>query len=54
MEQKQPTPMGPKQDTPDRYTKEFSKYKLDKIVAGGEGRKKYPASQCHVHTAHTK
>jgi len=36
-------PVGPKQDTPDRLTRDFSKHKLDKIVAGGEGRKKYAA-----------
>jgi len=54
MEQKQQTPMGPKQDIPDRFTRDFRKHKLDKIVAGEEGRKKYSARQCQVCTAHTK
>jgi tRNA A37 methylthiotransferase MiaB len=27
---------------------------LDKIVASGEGQKKYPARQCQVWTAHMK
>jgi len=38
--------MGPKQDTPDGLIRDFSKHKLDEIVAGGEGRKKYPARHC--------
>jgi hypothetical protein len=33
----QPTPRGPKQDTPERLSGNFSKHKLEKIVAGQEG-----------------
>jgi hypothetical protein len=33
-----PTPRGPKQDTPDRLSGNFSKHKLEKIVVGGEGK----------------
>jgi hypothetical protein len=32
---KQPTPRGPIQDSPGRLSGDFSKHKLDKIVAGG-------------------
>lgn len=34
----QPTPKGPKQETPRRLAKEFSKHKLDKTFAGGKGK----------------
>jgi hypothetical protein len=34
----QPTPRGPKQDTQDRFSGNFSKHKLEKIVAGGDGK----------------
>jgi hypothetical protein len=34
----QPTPEGPKQETPHRLAGEFSKHKLDKIFAGGKGK----------------
>jgi len=34
-------------------TGNFSKYKLDKTVAGGMGKNKYPASQSKVCAAHT-
>jgi len=34
----QPIPRGPKQDTPERLSGNFSKHKLEKIVAGGEGK----------------
>jgi hypothetical protein len=33
---------------------DFSKHKLDKIVAGGKGKKKYPARQYKVCAAHKK
>jgi hypothetical protein len=32
---------------PVRFSGNFSKYKLDKIVTGGKGKNKYPASQAH-------
>jgi len=35
------------------YQADFSKNKLEKIVAGGEG-KSYPARQCKMCTAHKK
>ena len=45
--QKQTTPRGPKQDLPGRLSGDFRIHKLEKIVAGGKG-KKYPARQCKV------
>jgi hypothetical protein len=51
---KKPTPRGPKQDHPGRLSGDFSKHKLDKIVAGGEDKKKYTARQCKVCAAHKK
>jgi hypothetical protein len=44
----------PKQDPPSRLSRDFSKHKLDKIVAGGKGKNKYPESQCKVCAAHMK
>jgi len=37
-----------------RLSADFSKHKLDKIVAGGKGKKKYPARQYKVCAAHKK
>ena len=34
----QPAPKGHKQDTPGRLSGDFSKHKLDEIVAGGKGK----------------
>jgi hypothetical protein len=51
---RQPARRGPKQDPPCRLFGDFSKHKLDKIVAGGEGKKKYPARQCKGCTEHKK
>jgi hypothetical protein len=34
----QPKPRGPEQDKPDRHSGNFSKHKLEKIAAGGEGK----------------
>jgi hypothetical protein len=36
--EKQSAPKGPKQDAPGKICRDFSQYKLDKIVAGREGR----------------
>jgi hypothetical protein len=47
--QKQLTPRGPKQQPPGRLWRDFSKHKLDKTVAGGEG-KWYPARKHKVCT----
>jgi len=44
--EKQATPMGHKQDLPGRLSGDFRIHKLEKIVAGWEGKKKYPAKQC--------
>jgi len=44
----QTTLREPKQDPPGRLSGDFRIYKLEKIVAGGEGKKKYPARQCKV------
>jgi hypothetical protein len=50
----QPVPRGPQQDPQCRLFGDFSKHKLDKIVAGGEGKKKYPARQCKECAKHKK
>jgi len=42
----------PKQDPPGRFSGDLKKHKLEKIVGGGEGKKKYPARQCTVCAAH--
>jgi len=52
--EKQTTPRGPKQDPPGRLSRVFRVHKFEKIVAGGEGKKKYPARPCQVCAAHTK
>ena len=52
--EKQTTPRGPKQYPPDRLSGDFKIHKLEKIVGGGEGKKKYPARQCTVRDAHKK
>jgi hypothetical protein len=47
----QTAPGGPKQDLPGRLFGGFRLHKLEKIVAGGKGIKKYPAQQwkCVLH-----
>jgi hypothetical protein len=52
--ERQPAPRGPKQDHPCRLFGDLSKHKQDKIVAGGEGKKKYPARQCKECAEHKK
>jgi len=52
--EKQSTPRGPKWDTPGKHSMDFSTNKLGKIVAGGEGKKTYPARECEVYAAHKK
>ena len=47
-------PRGPKQDPPGRLSGDFRIYKLEEIVAGGKGKKKYSAKQCQVCAAHKK
>jgi hypothetical protein len=49
---KKTTPRGPTQNHPGRLSRDFNKHKLDKIVAGGENKKKYSAGQCKVCAAH--
>jgi hypothetical protein len=44
----------PKQDLPGRLSRDIRIHELEKIVAGGEGKKKYPARQCKVCAAHMK
>jgi hypothetical protein len=46
--EKQTTPRRPKQKQPGRLSGDLKIHKLEKIVAGGEGKKKYPARQCIV------
>jgi hypothetical protein len=52
--EKRPTPRGPAEDPTGRLSGNFSKHKLGKIVDGGQGKKKYPARQCRVCSAHKK
>jgi hypothetical protein len=52
--EKRPTPRGPAEDPPARLSGNFSKHKLQKIVASGQGRKKYPVTQHTVCSAHQK
>jgi hypothetical protein len=52
--ERQPAPRGPKQDPPCRLFRDFSKHKLDKIVAGGESKKKYPSRWCKGCAEHKK
>jgi len=52
--EKHTTPMGPKQDLPSRLSGDFRILKLEKIVGGGEGRRKYPARPCKVCATHKK
>ena len=49
---KQTTPRGPKQDLSGRLSSDFRIYKLEKIVSGGEGKRKYPTRPCKVCAAH--
>jgi len=51
---KQTTSRGPKQDPPGRLSGDFRIHKLEKIVGGGVGKKKYLARQCKVCAAHKK
>ena len=46
--EKSTTPREPKQDPAGRLSRDFRIHKLKKIVAGGEGKKKYPTRQCKV------
>jgi hypothetical protein len=50
--EKQPTPSGPN-ESPHLDSTRISANKLDKIVAGGEG-KQYPTRQCNVHATDKK
>jgi hypothetical protein len=45
---------GPEQDTPGRLPDDFRIHKLEKIVGGGEVKKKYPARQFKMCFAHKK
>jgi len=52
--EKRTTPSGPKRDPPGRLSGDFRTHKLEKIVGGGEGKRKYPARLCKVCAAHKK
>jgi hypothetical protein len=52
--EKQTKSMEPKQDPPGRLSRDFRINKLEKIVGGGEGKRKYPAKQRKVCAAHKK
>jgi len=45
---------GPKLNPTGRLSGDFRTHKLEKIVAGGKGKKKYPVRQCKVCAAHKK
>jgi len=49
--EKKTTTKGPKQKLPGRLSGDFRIHKLEKIVAGGEGKKKYPqdSATCVLH-----
>ena len=51
MPEKKTTTRRPKQNLPGRLSGDFRIHKLEKIVAGGEGRKKYPQDSvnCVLH-----
>jgi len=50
----QTKPSGSKQGLPGRLSGDFRIHKLEKIFAGGKGKKKYPARECKVCAAHKK
>jgi len=52
--EKQTTPRECKQDPPCRLSGDSRIHKLEKIVGGGEGKRKYTARQCKVCGAHKK
>ena len=52
--ERQTIPREPKQDPPDRLFGYFIIHKLEKIVGGGEGKRKCSARQCKVCAAHKK
>jgi hypothetical protein len=52
--EKQTTPRGPKQYLPGRLSRDFRIHKHEKVFAGGEGNKEYPARQYKVCAAHKK
>jgi len=49
--EKKTTTRRPKQNLPGRLSGDFRIHKLEKIVAGGEGKKKYPQDSvnCVLH-----
>jgi hypothetical protein len=47
-------PEGLNRTTPADSLWDFSKNKMDKIVAGREGKKKYPVGRCKVGAVHKK
>ena len=59
--EKQPTPRGPKQEHPPppprqnvRLSSYLSKHKVDRIVAGGDGKEKHLTRENEVLAAHKK
>jgi hypothetical protein len=52
--EKETTPRGPKQVPPGRLSRDSRIHKLEKIVGGVEGKKKYPTRQCEVCATHKK
>jgi len=52
--EKKITPRGPKQEMPGRLSGDFRIHKLEKIDAGGEGKKEVSPRQCKVCAAQKK
>jgi hypothetical protein len=52
--EKETSPRGAKQDTLGRLFGDFRIHKLEKIVGGWEGKRKYSTRQCKVCAAHKK
>jgi len=52
--EKQTTPRRLKQDPPGRLSSDFRIHKLEIIVGGGEGKRKYPARLCKLCATHKR
>ena len=52
--EKKIAPRGPKQEMPGRLSGDFRIHKLENIVGGGEGKRKFPARPCKVCAVHKK
>jgi hypothetical protein len=48
LDDQQPTPRGLKRDQTGMLSADFNKHKLEKIVVGGKGKRKYPTRRLKV------